>query len=292
MSRTEMHTLTFDSLVEAANFARTTPRDSGAPDSSGKLKDDNTWDLDMNLEQTLAFVASGEIWEKGLNNMTDAMEITDTLAARSVLPRVNSVIAGGAVSIGRYVTGDPRCMRRRQKSPAVDKPVLSIGIQLGIAWSVSAEQKLNFGAALLSVIDELERSGYRCEVVALWRASGNNGPDYKHYVNIEYNLKQPQDRWNPASLAYAIAHPAFIRRMTWRIAETQHQWNIATHSCYCTNENTKHLRRSLSADFDIYFDCLEPGNARKCDRPAGAFEYVTGVVNKQLATAQEGADKV
>jgi hypothetical protein len=189
------------------------------------------------------------------------------------------------------VTGDPRCMRRRTKSPALDKPVLSIGLSLGIYWGVTFKQRVNMGAAMLSIVDELERSGYRCEVVALWRASATNNSDYSKYVNIEYNLKAAVDRWNPAAMAFAIAHPAAQRRLTWRIAETQKQWQNAIDHGYCNHINTADYNRSMAADFDIFFGNMDSDIARQCNTATGAFEMISKVVNDQLKKAKQAVEE-
>jgi len=274
-------------MVEAANFAATTTRCHGSYQQSEKRTTDDTWALGETLETTIEKVRTGYVWSTGLETMSSAMDVTDRLAARAMLPRVKHDIVGSSVSVGAYITGHPLCMRRRQRMPAVDKPVLSIGIPMGIVWSTKAEERLNMGAAMLSAVDKLESNGYRCELVAVWRASGDNCDDYSNWVNIEYMLKRAQDRWNPATLAFVMAHPAVTRRLTWRIAETQKQWKNAVSDSYLSNKNTEKFHTSMAGDFDIYFNNMIPSMCARCKTPAGAFEYIAEVINQQLAEQEQ-----
>ena len=288
MSRKQHHTLSFDSIADAVQFARTTPRASDMPVSSAKAKKAD-WDNGMSLKETINFCANGEVWQQGVDTMMGAMEVTDALTAKHLAPRIVRHVVGSSPSVGAYVTGHPRCMRRRTKQPAITKPVLGIGIPLGIYWGVTARQRLNFGAALLSAVDSLERAGYRCELIALWRASVNNRPG-EAYINIEYNIKRPQDRWNPATFAFVLAHVAFQRRLTWRIAETQPQWREAIDRHYASNTNTPALEESLAADFDIYFLNMGPSAAKQCDTPEGAFTLVNDTLTRQMAALEAKQD--
>lgn len=288
MSRMDMHTLTFQSLNDAVDFVKTTKRNDPNKCSSTK-KEDYNWDAGMNYTETLKHASGEKIWAEGVNKMMRAMDITDELAAKSMSPRVVNDLVGGAVNMGAYMTGHPRNMRRRTKAPAVDKPVLSIGVCLGIYWGVRAQERLNMGAALLSAVDQLERNGYRCEITALWRGGPTNDFNYSKYVNIEYVLKRPEERWNPGAMAFAFAHPAFQRRLTWRIAETQPQWRKAiTH--YCDHKNTEAMDKSLASDFDIYFNNVDRGMHGKIQTPKDAFKYVQETLNAQLARAKEAAE--
>lgn len=288
MSRFDMTTLQFDSLLDAAEYAKKAKR-VGSNDSSKTATATRSWDDNLGLQKTLNHLTDGYIWEKGLATMISGMEITDELAARSSLPQIMNHVVGGSLNVGRYLTGHPRNMRRREKMPATDRPVLSIGIPLGMASGVSTTERLNFGAAMLSAVDQLERSGYRCEIVTLWRITGCGSEDYSKYINIEMTAKQAHERWNPAALAFALAHPAMLRRLCFKLAESEQAWDQTCNAGYGYNTNDKWLKRSLAGDFDIYFDNMDYGISQACNSPKGAFKYVEGIINDQLHVAKEAA---
>ena len=289
MSRSDMTTLTFDSLEDAARFARETPRCPMSKTLSQDEPSTRAWDNGMQLEESIDRAASGYIWDDGVAMMTDTMQITEELSARSESPRVARAIQGGSVSMGAYMSGHPRCMRKRSKQPRVEHPVLSIGIPLGIYWGIDVRQRMNFGAAMLSAVNQLERTGYRCEITALWRAGDTNRDPYHQWINIEYNLKSAGEKWSPASIAFCVAHPGFQRRLTWRIAETQQAWKRTIDGGYASNSNTKEFQNSMAYDFDIYFDNMDTDIGNACSSPEGAFEYVNGVINKMVINAKEAA---
>lgn len=284
MSRHNIHTLYFTDMAEAAHFARHTPRADMAPAESQDRRD-HDWDLGFDLEESIECAEGTRFWD-GVSTMMDNMEITDKLAAKADLPRVKRHLVGGSVSMGAYLSGHPKHMRRRSPQPSVDRPVLSIGVSLGIYWGTTAAQRLNMGAALMSAIDQLERNGYRCEVIAFWRASGTNNDPFKHWVNIEYQLKAPQSAWNPSALAFTIAHPAAQRHLTWRIAETQTQWTGALRSCYCSNINTQKYHESCAGDFDVYFGNMGRSESAECNTLPGAFGMVQATITDQMERAE------
>ena len=282
MSRSEIHTLQFDSPVDAARFAKTTPRVPKSQRESDKNKDGD-WALGLDLAETLDKVESGYIWNQGLDAMTASMEVTDELAAKSSLPRLVRAVSGGVPCVGAHVMGHPKAMYRKQKRDTVDRPVLSVGINTGLAWSVTSKQRLNFAAAMLSAVDQLERVGYRVELTALWRAADSGEcSDYSKWTNIEVMLKRASERWNPTTIAFVVGHPAVQRRMYWRILETQEQWRHLTDG-YCYHADSIHYDRSMAMDFDIYFGNMASAIAKKCNTPEGAFAYVESVVNSMLA---------
>ena len=286
MSRSEIHSLYFDTPIDAALFAMNTPRAKGARRSS-EDNEGHEWDMGMDLPETLDKVSSAYVWRQGMDQLSDSMEITDELAARSELPRLKRVIAGGLPCVPAYVTGHPKAMYQKTKQDAVDRPVLSIGIQTGIAWIVRPHHRINFAAAMMSAANALESMGYRCELTALWRAPDSGEcSDYKRWCNIEVTLKTAQERFNPASIAFVCAHPAVQRHMFWRILETQKQWVHLTDG-YCYHRDSVHYERSMSGDFDIYFGNMASAIADKCETPEGAFKYVEQVVGDMLADMKE-----
>jgi hypothetical protein len=236
----------------------------------------------MKFQETIDKTRSAYIWTEGLDKLNESLKITAELAAKAELPRLQRRVEGGAVCVPAYISGHPKAMYRKDKAPAVDRPVLSVGINTGIAWVVNPEQRLNFAAAMLAAVDELESSGYRCELIALWRAASDKNDDYSKWANIEVMLKRPQDRWNPSSVAFCVAHPAVQRHMYWKILETQEEWRQCTDG-YCYHKDSIAYDRSMSADFDIYFGNMCSNIASKCNTPEGAFEYVQSIINDQMS---------
>lgn len=84
------------------------------------------------------------------------------LAAVSEKVTFDYAIAGDYVDVGRYVTGEPECM----VSFAEVRPTDFIDVLLNIDMlaSASVEQNVAYYAAAVSVVDSLERSGYRVKL--------------------------------------------------------------------------------------------------------------------------------
>lgn len=283
MSRHDMHSLYFDDLAEAAHFARSTPRTDGAPEIS-RRPNDYDWDFGCDWDTALEYAEGKRYWA-GADDLMAKMELTDKLAAKAKLPRISRELVGGSVNVGAYLSGHPRHMRRRQPQPAVDRPVLTIGVSLSISHCVTANARLNMGAAVLSAVDALERSGYRCEIIAYARyGAAGMDDDTSGWVNIEYVLKKPDQRWNPSAVAFALAHPAFFRRMTLGIQETQAEWLPVTHNSYGRPFTNATFHASAAGDFDVYFPNMQhdgPYSDTEC-----AFEAVQQLFEDQLERAE------
>ncbi len=288
MSRHDMTTRRFKSLREAALYAMHTPRIENSKAQSEHADYGYDWSYNVGLDECLNKLHDGYIWQEGVDKLSGALDVTESLAARSELPRVVRNIIGGSISMGAYVTGDPRCMRRRTKQPAVEKPVLSVAIPIGAACGVTARQRANFGAAILSACNVLERAGYRVEIDAIWRIGCEQTP-YKNWFNMEVEVKGARDRLNPAAFAFAVMHASMLRKWGFRVAETVEAWRPTVNNGYGQNTNGKRFHASLAADYDLYFDNMDYTMSHMCSTPEGAFKYVEDVVNRQLKQAAEVA---
>jgi len=286
MSRFDMTTKRFDNFKALAQFAATGEPVAGTG-ASRKVTYDLDWDNGYDFDKTMECLNTGYIWTDGVGMLRNSMNITEKLAARSSLPTVVRDVVGGAVSVGAFLAGHPRHMRRRQKAPAIAKPVLTIGVPIGAAWFVSSEQRANFGAALLSVCKVLERQGYRVEIDVLWRCGANNA--YKHWINIEVPVKKATDRLNLASLSFAVMHSAMLRRACFGVAERVPAWEATVERSYGLNENDRKFYASLAADYDLYFGNMVDDIATACTTPEGAFKYVEEQVSEQLKRAADAA---
>lgn len=290
MSRHDIPTLRFDCPADAAHHARTVPRTGVGDISDTGLSYD--WDAGHDLPTALAHSSGDERWN-GVAEMMQAMEITDELTAKSELPQITRSLVGGNVNVPAYLSGHPLHMRRRKKAPRVDKPVMTIGVSLMFAHFVSSHQRLNLGAAILSAVDELETRGYRCEIIAFYRGApyGNiRSNRFTNWVNIETTLKRPDERWNPSAIAYAVAHPAFMRRTILRVVETMPEAERLIRANYGTCGTSSVWHASCAGDFDLYIPNMAD-ECQECQTPHGAFQYVQRLMSEQLERAKRGGEE-
>lgn len=159
-------------------------------------------------------------WMPGMAAIRSSMERIDLPSVDLSRVRLTLDVAGGAVDMGRYLTGDPECMRRVVMSPA--KPIVRIAVAAGYAWTHSADKVLANGAPVVALCELLAASGFGIEIDAVSLQSGGDGrtagtPRLRTIIRIKES-NQPVDL---GSFAYAIAHPSFSRRLKWGAWEAE-----------------------------------------------------------------------
>ena len=138
----------------------------------------------------------------------------------------------------------------------------------------------NRGAAILSVIDEMENRGTRVELWAVSRSS-TDGND-RTGTNFRVKIKDASEQWSPSSVAFALCHTAYNRRLMFRIAES-----------------FKHLEKFVVSfgrggsvipdDFDVWFPFVLSTESDWAETPEGAMKYVAEQANNQLSQKEQSA---
>jgi hypothetical protein len=138
--------------------------------------------------------------------------ITTEVVAREV-PRVKrrNVIAGGAVNVGRVMTGAPKCFTQysRVMSPGVAR-VLRIAVSVSNVAAVNNAMIRARGAAIVSLVDALTRKGWACEV---WACAASEVMGSAAVVSTEVCIQQASAPLDVDSLMFQLAHPAMFRRL-------------------------------------------------------------------------------
>ena len=131
------------------------------------------------------------------------------------IPEVQYDVTGDCLDIGRLVNGEPENfmtlvdsgLRRESWCPRI----LKITINVSVSSYVEAETIFIRGAALLAVVDVLERHGIRCEIDIV------NGVNENAFTYIR--AKDAQDTLELDKLAFLFCHPSTLRRLIWSIRE-------------------------------------------------------------------------
>lgn len=138
--------------------------------------------------------------------------ITSEVVAREV-PRVKrrNAIAGGAVNVGRVMTGAPKCFTQytRIMAPGVAR-VLRIAVSVSNVADVPNEMIRARGAAIVALIDALTRKGWACEV---WAVAASEISGTSTIVSTEVCLQSASDPLDVDGLMFNLAHPSMFRRM-------------------------------------------------------------------------------
>lgn len=199
-----------DSLADVVKWLNETPKRWTANSSDKGTKKAQSWDLNAGYQGALKMAAEG--WKEGAQDLDARLQAIIPSAGR--MGRYGHGVTGSSVSIGRFVTGNPNCMRTRRKRVAGSAPVLHLVINLVASCAVTAQQMANYGTALVGLIDRLENTGKRVQLDAIMVMKLN---DYRGAIG--WNVKQASEHVDLAEVAFSIAHPAAFRRLGFAMME-------------------------------------------------------------------------
>lgn len=145
-----------------------------------------------------------EGWAKGreqfVEGMAEALRSSQDVPRRSHWSRE---VAGSRPCVGAACAGQPRAMYRQRRDTKA-RPIMSVCVNFVAGGGVSTEIIENRGIALASWIDAAEAAGTRVELKLVYLASP---------MEWTITLKRAQDPVDADRLAFALAHPAMLRRL-------------------------------------------------------------------------------
>lgn len=143
------------------------------------------------------------------------------LSGQIPVKRAQFRMRGKKIDIGRYMTGRPDVFIRREDTSVMREShrpkVVRIVANLAASGAMSKETILRRGAAIVVLVDTLERRNVRCQVDLVWCSSNRlNGGD-----TLEYNvtIKLPGEAVALDKLAFFTAHASSLRRLFFALAE-------------------------------------------------------------------------
>jgi hypothetical protein len=211
----------FESFTAFVHHASHAPAPFPDDRASRQLGDCHHGVIEMgtaSFEEAQRLATSG--WSDGLARVKT---LADALVVQ-VFDRVQRTVfttsvAGGAVNVGRFLAGRPDCFDRWTPDVVATGrgPIVRVVYNTGASAAVSAERMFRRGSAAVALIDLLERSGRRVEVMVASRVTAKRGGGF---VTVRCVLKQAEDPLNLPNLAFALCNASTHRRLMWGVRET------------------------------------------------------------------------
>ena len=96
-------------------------------------------------------------------------------------------------------------------------PIVKIYADIGATASTNASAMIRKGSAIVALIDQIEQSGQRVELIACQRTDTK---DYEYdEQRIFITVKRADEVLDLDRIAFALAHPSMLRRVCFRIME-------------------------------------------------------------------------
>lgn len=231
--------VTFESVEDYVRYVREfDPKTMGKHPSTYTASRTNekqrSWDLNAGWEGALKLAHEGwaigrEMIEELSTKLTD-----DVLRQHQIHNSINFEpnVAGFLPLIPEYLAGIPEQMMDLEPKPQIN-PIIRLNFSMTNTWNITADAIMRKGAAVASLVDLLEVTGRRCEVVVsinLRSWGGGNTDEYQHYDVIVKRADMPL---LIDSLAFMMAHPASFRRIGFAAMERTHgELDWALHGGY------------------------------------------------------------
>lgn len=213
------HVVKFADLYEFIEAAENGATDCGEEHrSSKKTGKDRTWDFGTEFDGAIKVARNG--WPEGreaIEALTYKFKAVVEDAHREAFgqPVYTRSVAGSGVNVGRYNAGLPDAMVMR-KRVEMESPIIDIVCNVSASAAISAQTYMIRGAAVAALTDLLELSGRRVRLTVVVNTAGSG-----HSVPVYTTIKKPGDPVQMDAIAFATAHPAYLRRLGFSIWEQQ-----------------------------------------------------------------------
>lgn len=208
-------TVRFDSYNELIEFCKSKKPTSFEHASSEMGRKNYQWTKTRTFEDAIKLASDG--WKEGAGLVKKIVDDKIHAIGKSYtfVPKYDT--SGDSVDMSRFMAGEPENMIEWEFTETAGHKVVDIYCGVCASAAYSAESLINYGAARLSVVDYLESIGVRVNLYAYWAFGDMLDSHVKKIVIIK--IKNADESLNMATTSFALAHPSFLRRILFRVAE-------------------------------------------------------------------------
>lgn len=200
---------TAESWDEFVHDLRTRPVlwQSPGGDSSAVAYDDwwgsRTWD------EAMEYAVSGHPVARA------AIEAVAVKQTSSPEPLWDTAPVGAFPCIPAYAAGVPEDMfAQSELAPPVSSPIVRIVVNMSASSSIDPQSIINRGAAIVTLVDQIQASGKRVELIAV-----KHGRSTKDRYVWQVTIKRPEEPVDMDRVGLAFATPIMLRRFFFRVME-------------------------------------------------------------------------
>lgn len=270
----------FDSISDYGEYVKSLEagfiKGYQAGDSSSTNR--RNW-CDDTLTEAIERACNGGYWPEGAEAL-QSVDLSGTLG--ELMPVIEQSIdfgmTGGVVDTGEYLANSPECFLQLTDMEEA-RPIVKIAYMACPASTVSANQVLNRGRAMMALIDGLEKRGFsvQLDIVDLYAYEQTEACEFRIAV------KQAGEPWSAGTVAYALANVGFSRRLGFRACEGD-EFYTASQQSYASGSLLKKWEAKTieENEYDLAFGYMIDGSdeGRSCKTPEGALRYMV----KQITT--------
>ena len=204
--------------------------------------------------KTESFEEAMKLFREGWS--VEAQDLVIKLAEAEKKAQAQSVnrrcydVAGGFVSVPRYIQGKPNCMIRMKKQQ-IKQRVIDVYKSIDYSGSTSADTIIEESIKAMQLVKRIESMGVRANLfITIGVKTFSN--TYKVIVNIK--VKDASEKLNVSKLAFPLAHPSMLRRLMFRFIEVSNYTNSTKYVySYGKVVKAREMREALVCESGTYF---------------------------------------
>lgn len=209
----------FNSMADVLEYIGDTPRNLKTGDifTSHDYSEDHDpgWYGHATWDETIAFARHG--WHTGTQQLTEQLaQVEQRVAMEPGSYRYD--VHGLFFDVGTVLTGEPECWLEQEETPK--RRIFRLRLNPSSGSYTEAHKIVNRGAAMVALADLLQSDPNNIVELEICRINqtkdfGKKGEKYRH----EYILHMGTSPIDLDTLAFAIAHPAYNRRLMLAVME-------------------------------------------------------------------------
>lgn len=196
---------------ELINFCIENEGKSNGKMTSSERSGDRGFTMDYSYKQGMGLAQNG--WEYGLDKIKKAIDKFQVIG-KGVSFEPCFQVSGESVDVGRFLSGEVECMQEWNLIEVVSNRVVDVYLNVCTSGGNETNQIVNYGAAVLAIVDFMESSNIRCNLYVYDATSFGN----KNYL-LCAKIKSAAEPLNLAIASFAMCHPAMLRRVWFKVQE-------------------------------------------------------------------------
>lgn len=147
---------------------------------------------------------------------------------------------GCVPNVPAYLRNNPINMINPEKKQPANR-ILNIFLNIRVRGFTDKEEIIKIGLKYLTILDILEKSGYRCNLYSGCANETNN--KYSYFM---VRIKTDKEPLNLKKICFTIANPSMQRRIKFRWMEVNDFEQDYTHNGYGGHDDSKHTQKVLN----------------------------------------------
>lgn len=203
----------FDNITELADYVTTRNKKSGRGNESNTIGE-KYWYGTENFDEAIDLLKYGdeELFKK-IKEEKAKLEIKNNLGNSKSRLNYKNDVCGYIPNVPNYLKGCPINMINCNRNKLSHK-IVNIFLNVRVGAFTNASDIIKIGSKYLTVIDLLEKTGYRCNLY-----SGVANEEYGNYSFMLVRIKTDKEPLNLKKICFTIANASMQRRIKFRWME-------------------------------------------------------------------------